>query len=131
MRPGSPVTYGTLQGKPFFGLPGNPTASMVAFEQFTRPAILKMSGRARLRRAEVEGVLEEKIGGRPGVRNFIRAVATERDGRWYVRRAGAQGSAILRTMVQSNALLIVPETVGSLQAGATVRVQLLDLPEVE
>jgi molybdopterin molybdotransferase len=131
MRPGSPVVFGEIHGKPMFGLPGNPTASMVAFEQFVRPAILQMSGRTALRRREVEATLEESVKNRPGVRNFIRAIATERDGRWFVRRAGEQGSAMLRSMIQSNALLVVPETASRLSAGDTAHVQLLDMPEVE
>lgn len=131
MRPGSPVVFGKIEGKPMFGLPGNPTASMVAFEQFVRPAILRMSGRIALRRREVEAVLQEPVRNRPGVRNFVRAIAEEKEGRWQVRRAGEQGSAMLSTMVQSNALLVVPETATALKAGDTVRVQLLDLPEVE
>lgn len=129
MRPGSPVAFGTIRGKPMFGLPGNPTASMVAFEQFVRPGILKMSGLTRFHRHEVEAILEEAVKNRPGVRNFVRAVAEQRDGQWYVRRAGEQGSAILSTMVQSNALMVVPETASGLTPGDRVRVQLLDLPE--
>lgn len=131
MRPGSPVTFGRIQGMPMFGLPGNPSASMVAFEQFVRPAILKMSGRTRLRRREVEATLEGSLKNRVGIRNFIRAVATEEGGQWRVRPAGAQGSGILSTMIQANALLVIPEMVAQLKAGARVRVQLLDLPEIE
>ncbi|MGI5836760.1 MAG: gephyrin-like molybdotransferase Glp [Chloroflexota bacterium] len=130
MRPGAPVVFGLLNGKPMFGLPGNPTASMVAFEQFVRPAALKMAGRTRLRRREVEATVEGTVKNRTGFRNFIRSFAEERDGRWFVRLAGAQGSAMLRTMIQSNALLVVPETKAILQQGDRARVQLLDFPEV-
>lgn len=130
MRPGAPVTFGRLQGKPMFGLPGNPTASMVAFEQFARPAILKMAGRTRLRRREVDATLEEPVKGRSGVRQFVRAIATESAEGWKVRPSGPQGSAILRTMVRSNALLVVPESASRLQPGDRVRVQLIDQPEV-
>lgn len=130
MRPGSPVTFGRLQGKPMFGLPGNPTASMVAFEQFARPAILKMAGKTRLRRREVEAILKEAVKGRVGVRQFVRAVATEGADGWSVRLGGLQGSAMLSSMVRSNALLVVPETAGRLQAGDRVKVQLIDLPEI-
>jgi molybdopterin molybdotransferase len=131
MRPGSPVTFGLINGKPMFGLPGNPTASMVAFEQFTRPAILKMSGRSQLRRPEVWATMEESIKNRVGIRNFVRAIATRDGDEWRVRRAGEQGSGILRTMTMANALMVVPETAGKLEPGDRVRVQLLDLPEVE
>ncbi len=131
MRPGAPVTFGLIEGKPMFGLPGNPSASMVAFEQFARPAILKMSGQARLRRRHVEAILETGVRSRLGVRNFLRAIATEENGEWRVRPAGAQGSGILRTMVQANALLVIPETVARLQAGDRATVQLIDLPEAD
>lgn len=131
MRPGSPVTFGRIQGKPMFGLPGNPSASMVAFEQFVRPAILKMAGHSKLRRRQVQAVLEEAVKNRPGVRNFLRAVATKQNGEWRVRPAGAQGSGILRTMVRANALLVVPETVSRMQPGERATVQLIDLPEID
>jgi molybdopterin molybdotransferase len=131
MRPGAPVVFGLIEGKPMFGLPGNPTASMVAFEQFARPAILKMSGRSETRRPEVWATLEEGIKNRVGIRNFARAIATQEGGEWRVRRAGEQGSGILRTMTMANALMVVPETAGRLEPGDRVRVQLLDLPEVE
>jgi len=131
MRPGSPVTFGRIQDKPMFGLPGNPSASMVAFEQFVRPAILKMAGHSKLRRRQVQAILEEAVKNRPGVRNFLRAVATKQNGEWRVRPAGAQGSGILRTMVRANALLVVPETVSRMQPGERATVQLIDLPEVE
>jgi molybdopterin molybdotransferase len=45
MRPGAPQTHGTIGGTPFFGLPGNPTSTMVGFELFVRPVVLKMAGR--------------------------------------------------------------------------------------
>lgn len=131
MRPGSPVTFGRLRGKPMFGLPGNPTASMVAFEQFARPAILKMAGRNRFRRREVEATLQEPVRGRPGVRQFVRSMATEGPNGWTVRLSGPQGSGMLRTMVHSNALLVVPESATRLQPGDRVKVQLIDQPEVE
>lgn len=131
MRPGSPVTFGRIAGKPMFGLPGNPSASMVAFEQFVRPAILKMSGRTRLRRRQVEATLEEGVKNRVGVRNFVRAIATEEKGEWRVRPAGSQGSGILRTMVQANSILVIPETVARLQPGDRATVQMLDLPEAD
>ena len=44
LKPGKPLAFGVIQGKPAFGLPGNPISSMVAFEQFVRPALLKMAG---------------------------------------------------------------------------------------
>jgi len=44
MRPGKPLAFGAIEGVPLFGLPGNPVSAMVSFEQFVRPALLKMLG---------------------------------------------------------------------------------------
>ena len=57
MRPGKPLAFGTYQGVPFLGLPGNPVSAMVSFERFARPAILKLSGFSRLERPQVTGGL--------------------------------------------------------------------------
>src|SRR5439155_746728 len=45
MRPGKPITFGSLAGKPVFGLPGNPVSAMVTFELFVRPMLLAIQGR--------------------------------------------------------------------------------------
>ncbi len=57
MQPAKPFAFGRLGGTPFFGLPGNPVSVMVAFEQFTRPALLQMMGAEKLFRPRVSGVL--------------------------------------------------------------------------
>ena len=61
MRPGQPLAFGTISGKPLFGLPGNPVSSMVSFEQFVRPSILKMSGHKNLFRPTLKAILREDI----------------------------------------------------------------------
>lgn len=45
LKPGKPAVFGTLNGTLIFGFPGNPSASMISFEQFVKPALLKMMGR--------------------------------------------------------------------------------------
>ena len=50
MKPGKPQAYGIADGKPIFGLPGNPVSSLVVFELFVRPALLKMAGHSALLR---------------------------------------------------------------------------------
>ena len=79
----------------------------------------------------MRALLQERVTNRRGVRNFVRAIATESEGQWHVRRAGEQGSAMLKTMVQSNALLVIPEAVARLEPGDLATVQLLDFPEVD
>jgi len=58
MKPGKPLAFGTIGGKPAFGLPGNPVSSMVSFEQFVRPSLLKMMGHHQIFRPTIEAVLK-------------------------------------------------------------------------
>ena len=130
MKPGKPLAFGLIRGKPVFGLPGNPVSCMVIFEQFVRPAILKMSGRIRLNRPEVLAILKEDIKKKPGRKHFLRAWVELKDGWYWVKTTGPQGSGILRSMSLANGLMIIPEDAGEVKAGEKVRVQLLDHPEM-
>ena len=72
MKPGKPMAFGTIHGKPVFGLPGNPVSSMVSFEQFVRPALLKMMGHRQIFRPVIEAILQEDIRKEPGRRHYLR-----------------------------------------------------------
>ena len=126
MKPGKPLVFGTIQGKPVFGLPGNPVSSMVAFEQFVRPSLLKMMGHRQIFRPIIEAVLKNDIRKEPGRRHYIRALVSFAENRYSVTPAGAQGSGILRSMVRANGLIVIPEDREVVRAGESVRVQLLD-----
>ena len=128
MKPGKPLAFGEIQGVPVLGLPGNPVSAMVSFEQFARPAILKMLGKTRLRKPAVEAILEEDVES-SGRRNFKRAVVTKRGGEYYASVTGPEGSGILTSMVKANGLAIIPDGVRHKKAGERVMVQMLDWPE--
>ncbi|MDY6795709.1 MAG: molybdopterin molybdotransferase MoeA [Actinomycetota bacterium] len=125
MRPGKPQAFGHIHGKPLFGLPGNPVSVMVSFEQFVRPALLKMMGRKELLRPEVTAVMDTPIGRKRGRTELVRVVLEWREGRYHAIVTGPQGSGILRSMVLGNGLAIIGEDVGRLEPGAEVTVQLL------
>jgi molybdopterin molybdotransferase len=126
MKPGKPLAFGTIKEKPVFGLPGNPVSSMVSFEQFVRPSLLKMMGHHQIFRPIIEAILKEDIHKEPGSRHFVRAaVFFERD-RYSVTTTRAQGSGILRSMVKANGLVVIPEDREIVRAGEKVKVQLLD-----
>lgn len=125
MRPGSPVTFGTVAGVPVFSLPGNPVASMVTFELFVRPALLKMLGHTDLFRTHTQATLEDEVQKREGVRTFLRGVMTppqHPEALPTVTTTGPQGSGILRSMSLANGLIDIPEAVERLQPGDTVQV---------
>jgi molybdopterin molybdotransferase len=126
MKPGKPMAFGTIQGKPVFGLPGNPVSSMVSFEQFVRPSLLKMMGHCQLFRPVIEATLQADISKKAGRRHYLRAVVSSRDNQYVVTTTGAQGSDILNSMARANGLIVISEDRELIRAGERVKVQLLD-----
>jgi molybdopterin molybdotransferase len=107
MRPGKPITFGSLGGKPVFGLPGNPVSAMVTFELFVRPMLLAMQGRRGTGRLTVRATALAPIVNRGSRRGYLRVVLEGRDGRWGARLTGEQGSGILRSMVAADGLAVL------------------------
>ena len=127
IRPGRPLAFGEIDGTLIFGLPGNPVSSLLGFELFVRPALLRMAGRTRLHRPRVEATFDDVLDTPPGLRFFARGVYDASTG--VVRTTGPQGSGILRSMALANCLIDVPETVRHLDRGTRVTVIRTDLPE--
>jgi molybdenum cofactor synthesis domain-containing protein len=140
LKPGKPLTFVTVeQGgkrKPVFGLPGFPVSSLVSFELFVRPAILKMGGRTNLQRQVVQVKLEHRISHSPDRNEFVRAIVTEHfdqvtgSYRYTARTTGAQNSSRLLSMLGANALLRLAPGPALIEEGQTVPALLLDRPEV-
>ena len=129
MRPGQPFTFGTIAGRPVFGLPGNPVSAMISFEQFVRPAMRKMSGLRQLFRPTLRAIADEAVETGRDKKYFIRCRLERRHSGWHATTTGAQGSGILMSMADAQGLMIVPEEVETVQAGDQVTVQVLD-PEI-
>ena len=124
IRPGHPIAFGLVGNKPIFGLPGNPVSTMVTFEVFARPALLKMSGHTSFSRPIVEAVCEKELRTRPGRTNYVRAVTRYKDGKYHARSTGDQGSGILISMSQANSFIILPPDKEKVLQGEVVKVQL-------
>ncbi|MES0371708.1 MAG: gephyrin-like molybdotransferase Glp [Mariprofundaceae bacterium] len=126
MRPGHPMAFGTSDKTTVFALPGNPVASMVCVEEFVVPGMRKMMGFTKLFRPTVEAVVGRSVKDREGRLHFMRATLRKgADGRSIVTSVGAQGSGILMSMVNADALMIVPANRAALDKGEKVRAQLL------
>jgi molybdopterin molybdotransferase len=119
-KPGKPLTFASVGSKLVFGLPGYPVSSLVTFEVFVRPALLKMSGRRTIHRPRVEVEVEHEI--RPDqVRpEYQRAVVHWQGGRLLARTTGSQGSSRLLSMQGANALLEIAPADHPLPAGQRV-----------
>jgi molybdopterin molybdotransferase len=128
IRPGSPFAFGLLPGaRPVFGLPGNPVSALVTFEVLVRPALRRMAGHARLERRRRRAVLAGEARGSAELTYFFRVRLEEREGEPPLARlTGPQGSGILTSVARADALLVMPEGTGSLDAGAGVDVIPLD-----
>ena len=124
MRPGKPLAVGEYLGIPFVGLPGNPVSAFVGFEVFVRPSIMKMAGASFLDRVTQAVFLMEPVES-DGRESYLRANVEPRNGRLTAYLTGHQGSGNLRSLVQANALLLIPSGVKSLPAGAEVTAWLL------
>ena len=110
IKPAKPLAFGTLDGTPIFGLPGNPVSSMVSFELFARSGIRKMMGHPDPIPKPIRGIAgADMLRGPDGKTHFARVHATPTaDGRYSASFSGGQGSHQLSAMAAANALAIVP-----------------------
>ena len=120
MKPGKPLVFGTIGNKPVFGLPGNPTSAMISFEQFVRPALLKMMGHVSLFRPLIEATLAEDLGITSDRLHLLRCKLFERDGNMMAVSTGNQSSGALRSMVLADGLMILPPEGAPFAAGQRV-----------
>lgn len=128
MKPGRPLAYGKVGHAHYFGLPGNPVSVMVTFYQFVREALLVLMGQPEPAPSPLlNAVCTDSIKKLTGRTEFQRGVLyLAEDGNWKVRPTGNQGSGILRSMSEANCFIVLDETVGNVEAGATVKVQVLE-----
>ena len=137
MKPGKPLAFGVIKkvvGRkkrkvPHLGLPGNPVSSMITFEQFARPAILKMMGKKMLAKPTIRAIIEDDIANTDGRRLFARVMVSRHGGQYHACLTGPQGSGILTSMAKANGLAVIPESSKGVKAGDMVEVQMLDWEE--
>lgn len=124
MRPGKPLAFGEYKGIPFIGLPGNPVSAFVGFEVFVRDAIGRLGGFSDRSRQRVRVRCEDEILS-DGRESYLRAVVREENGQIVAKLTGHQGSGNLLSLVQANALLIIPAGVKCVPADQEVDAWLL------
>ena len=122
LRPGKPLIFGAVHEVPLIGLPGNPVSTLVGFELFVRPALLKMQGRTDLERPRLRATIEDKLTNPPHLEQYFRGTARRDGDRIIVRLTGDQGSHVLRSMADANCLIVVPLGTSEVPAGAEVEI---------
>jgi len=136
LRPGRPLAVGRIRastvddgapGTLLFGLPGNPVAVMVSFYAFVREALLRMAGALPEPLPTLKVSSAAPLRKRPGRTEYQRGVVQcGDDGRWQVHTTGLQGSGLLHSMSQANALVVLGHDQGPVAAGELVDVLLFD-----
>ena len=126
IKPGRPLTFGSLGEAVFFGLPGNPVAVMVTFLAFVCPALQRLMGMQPVPLGRLRAICIDRLRKRPGRREFQRGVVrADTAGRLRVGLTGRQGSGILTSMSQANCMIVLPEERGTVEPGEEVLVELL------
>jgi molybdopterin molybdotransferase len=119
MRPGKPVAFGDYKNIPLIGLPGNPVSAFVGFEVFVRAALQRLGGSLSGNRPRVRVRCAAQIDS-DGRESYLRAQIREENGNFIANLTGHQGSGNLHSLVQANALLIIPAGVKCVPAGQEV-----------
>ncbi len=119
MRPGKPVVFGNYRGVPTLNLPGNPVSAFVGGLLFVIPALRKMTAVQDIQPKSLSGIIDQDIES-DGRESYLRAIVRRTDGENLLVLTGNQASGNLYSLVQANALLIVPAGVKSLPAGSRV-----------
>ena len=124
LRPGKPTWFGTKKKTLVFGLPGNPVSAMVTFHLFVRPALAALAGAAAEPR-RTTAVLDEDYPKHPGRMHVVRCRLEQRDDGWHVRPTKAQGSHVLTSMLDAEALAYLEVERGDVRAGERVEIEIL------
>ena len=125
MKPGKPLAFALLDGKPIFALPGNPVAAMVSFELFVRPSLLKAMGHRRIFRPKVKALLQEPAANKGKRPPLVRGIVSLHEDGYRVSTTGNQSSGRLSSLILGNGLMkLAPES--TLAAGDEAEVMLLD-----
>jgi molybdopterin molybdotransferase len=124
MKPGRPLAFGQIKDAHFFGLPGNPVSVMVTFSQFVKPALRHLMAESETDTFTMQVPCISELRKKPGRIEYQRGIL-ERDenNQWVVKKTGAQGSGILRSMSQANCFIILPMDSASVEPGTIVEVQ--------
>ncbi len=124
MRPGRPLAFGDINGKAFFGLPGNPVAVMVTFYEFVQPAIRHLSGATDIASPRITATCLSALRKSIGRTEYQRGVmGIDESGALTVSSTGKQGAGRLSSMVAADCMIVLPPGTDRVSPGDRVDVQ--------
>jgi molybdopterin molybdotransferase len=130
IQPAKPLAFGRIGPALFFGLPGNPVSVLVSFEQFARPALLKMQGARAILRPRLVARAGETLDTDPGKTVFVRVLVEGlSEGVPTVVKSGGQASNVLSAAASADGFAVVPRGTGTVEPGDEVPVEMFKWPE--
>jgi len=126
IRPGKPIFFGVRRKQLVFGLPGNPVSAMLTFQLFVRLAIDQMLGKKKPGLRPGKAILLDNISVKPGLKKFLRGVLDQDGMVLQVLPYPFQKSGVLKSMVKSNAMIVVPPEIEVMEKGEEVEILFLN-----
>jgi molybdopterin molybdotransferase len=125
MRPGKPLISGSLNGRPFLGLPGNPVSGYVCALLFLRPLIAALLGRT-FEQAKVYVRLAGSLAGNDSRQEYIRARLVQRDREYWAEPFALQDSSMQSALAAADVLIVRAPHAPAAQDGDSVECIVLD-----
>lgn len=126
MKPGKPLAFGVIGGRPAFGLPGNPVSCAVNFLQFVRPVLRRSLGDPRPFLPVLDATLRGSVRKAPGREELVRVHLSWEASGLVATPTGAQGSSLITSLVRGHGLALLASDCTGLEDGARVAVQIYD-----
>jgi len=127
IKPGRPLTFGSIGDSVFMGLPGNPVAVMVTFSLFVTHAIRKLAGAPSSEEPLLKVRSLQDMRKKPGRDEYLRGIVSKgEDNQWQVEKTGMQGSGILTSMSRANCFIVLPAENEGVKKGDLVDIRLFD-----
>lgn len=125
VKPGGPTAFGMKGAVPVFSLPGNPVSSLLTFEEFVRPALLKMMGHKKIFRPLFKGMIDNDIHKKEGKTGLLRVKVLRDNGLFRVTSAGNQQTGVQKTLLNADAIALLPADRTFFAAGEEVEFHFL------
>lgn len=124
IKPGKPLAFGRIGDCYFFGLPGNPAAVVITFQQLVAPALRRLAGAPAVEPLRLAATCTTPLKKSPGRQEFQRGILSQNaNGELLVASTGQQGSNLLSTLSAANCFIVLPAECAGITAGETVRVE--------
>jgi molybdopterin molybdotransferase len=124
LKPGKPTILAVCDGKPIFGLPGNPVSCMVTFDLFVAPTLARLSGARDIPRRKVSARLTRNIASATGREDYVQVRLRNSDSGALDAVPVLGKSNLIFTLVNADGMVKVPLDAGGLVAGTVVDVML-------